>query len=111
MDHQIADYKCGMCNKKCQNQQELGLYLTVTHKCEICDKVFTHYGTKQLHLKKVHSQNSKKSKKKDAPKEHYCSTCNKTFKKADYLQIHINSVHLEEKTMSVIFVRKVLHKK
>ena len=67
MDHQITEsgrnesnYKCGMCNSKFQNQQELGLHLTARHNCEICDKVFNQYGAKKTHLENVHGKISKR---------------------------------------------------
>ena len=53
------------------------------HKCDLCQKAFSHRGKLKNHINTVH----------EGLKNHKCYICEKAFSQAVNLRNHINNIH------------------
>ena len=53
------------------------------HKCDSCEKSFSHAGTLKTHINSVHK----------GQKDHKCDICGKAFSESGKLKRHNNSIH------------------
>ena len=58
--------------------------ISMKHKCEICEKIYSSKQYLKNHIITIHNQKGK---------NYYCNICTKAFKSQTYLTVHVSTIH------------------
>ena len=89
MEETISSYKCTLCKKILQTNENLKSHIYKVHtntKCDICNSSFRESRGLKRHKLSVHG-----------PKKYNCIICQKSFARYDQAQGHLREVHEELK--------------